>query len=177
MPKTKVQKVKDVEAIAERIGRMAGAVFADFQGVKIGALEDLRRKSRSEGCEYLVVKKTLFQRAATDAKAPFDAAAITGSLSVLFGFTDPVAPARVAKEFTKTNPTMRVLGGFIREASGLAALDASSAIALGGLPSRDELRAKVVGCLANPLRGMVGVLHGNLRKFVYVLNAIQQAKS
>lgn len=177
MPKTKAQKVEAVAAIADRLHQSAGAVFADFTGVKINEIEELRKKSRAEGCEYLVVKKTLFKRAAKDESISFDASTITGALSILFGFSDPVAPAKVAKNFVKGHAAMRILGGLIREADIVRALDQTGVSALGDLPSRDELRARMVGSIAAPLRGLVGVLQGNLRKFVYVLNAINKAKA
>ena len=177
MPKTKAQKAETITAVAERMDRMAGAVLADFTGVKINELEELRRTSRAEHCEYLVVKKTLFQRAAATRGTPVDDASMTGSVSVLFGFADPVTPAKIAKQFAKAHPAMKILGGFIREDAGVRALDGKAVAMLGDLPSRDELRARLVGSLVSPLRGMVGVLQGNLRNLVYVLQAIEKTKA
>ena len=66
LPKTKAQKLETVTALVDRLDRMQGAVFADFSGVKINELEELRRSARVGGCEYLVVKKTLFRRAVAE---------------------------------------------------------------------------------------------------------------
>lgn len=177
MAKTKVQKQETVAGIANRLGRTAGVVFADFAGLKVAELEELRRSARGVGCEYLVVKKTLFRRAASDHGVPVTTVPESGSLSVLFGFEDPVAPARLAKTFAKAHAALKVLGGLIREELGIRSLEQREAAALGDLPSVDELRARLVGSLASPLRGMVGVMQGNLRNLVGVLSAIQKLKS
>lgn len=177
MAKTKVQKQETVAGIADRLDRTAGVVFADFSGLKVAELEELRRNARGVGCEYLVVKKTLFRRAAADRGVPATAVPESGSLSVLFGFSDPIAPAKLAKTFAKAHAALKVLGGLIREELGIRSLEAKETAALGDLPSVDELRARLVGSLASPLRGLVGVMQGNLRNLVGVLSAIQKVKS
>jgi large subunit ribosomal protein L10 len=177
MAKSKVQKQETVAGITDRLSRTAGAVFADFSGLKVAELEELRRNARATGCEYLVVKKTLFRRAAADRNVPVAAVPESGSLSVLFGFADPIAPAKLAKTFAKAHAALKVLGGLIREELGIRSLGQKEVVALGDLPSVDELRARLVGSLASPLRGMVGVMQGNLRSLVQVLNAVREMKA
>ncbi|MBI4434533.1 50S ribosomal protein L10 [Candidatus Uhrbacteria bacterium] len=177
MAKTKVQKQATVTGIADRLQRMAGAVFTDFAGLKVAELEELRRNARAANCEYLVVKKSLFRRAASDRGIGADAVGATGNLSVLFGFSDAVAPAKIAKQFAKAHAAFKVLSGLIREELGIRPLAGVEVITLGDLPSREELIARAVGSIAAPLRGMVGVLQGNLRNLVGVLNALQQQRS
>lgn len=177
MAKTKIQKQGTVTNIADRLGRMAGAVFADFSGLKMPEFDELRAKARAVGGEYLVVKKTLFRRAAEKCGVPADVADTSGALSVLFGFDDPIAPAKIVRQFTKTHTALRVVGGLIREALGLRVLEIAEVAALGDLPSREALVARAVGSIAAPLRGLVGVMQGNVRQLVYVLDAIQKAKS
>ena len=177
MAKSKAQKSEEISEMMDRLGRMAGAVIADFGNLKVRELEELRESARAVRCEYFVVKKTLFQRAAKERGIAVDTASITGSLSVLFGFSDPIAPAKLAKQFAKAHAALKVLGGFLREELGMRQLATAEAIALGDLPSREELIARAVGSIASPLRGMVGVLQGNLRNLVGVLGAIQKTKS
>lgn len=176
MAKTKVQKAAMASGMSDRIQRMAGAVFADFGGLKVRELEELRTNARATGCEYLVVKKTLFRRALTEQGAPTDATDVLGNLSVLFGFSDPVAPAKLFKQFAKAHAALKVLGGLIREQGSVRALATAEVAALGDLPSREQLIARAVGSIAAPLRGIMGVLQGNLRSLVDVLSAIQGAK-
>lgn len=177
MAKTKTQKQETVAGIVDRLSRTTGVVFADFSGLKVAELEELRRNARAVNCEYLVVKKTLFRRAASDRNVPVTAVPESGSLSVLFGFSDPVAPAKLAKTFAKAHAALKLLGGLMREGAGVRALATAEVAALGDLPSRDELIARAVGSIAAPLRGFVGALAGNLRNLVGVLSAIQKAKS
>lgn len=177
MAKVKTQKAQEVAGIADRLNRTAGAVFADFAGLKVAELEELRRSARGVGCEYLVVKKTLFRRAASDHGVPVTTVPESGSLSVLFGFADPVAPARLIKTFAKAHAALKVLGGLIREELGIRSLEQREVATLGDLPSVDELRHRLVGSLASPLRSMVGVMQGNLRSLVHVLNAVREANT
>lgn len=177
MPMTKAQKQAVVEGVADRIGKMQIAVFADFTGCTMQQLEELRTQARKEQCEYLVVKKTLFARAAASHEIAANAVATEGALSVLFGFADVVAPAKLAKAFAKAHEAFTVVGGLMRERGVVAALDAGAVRQLGDLPSRDELIAKAVGSIAAPLRGLVGVLQGNHRNLVGVLNAIRESKA
>ncbi len=177
MAKTKVQKQETVTGIADRLQRMAGAVFTDFAGLKVAELEELRRNARAANCEYLVVKRTLFRRAASDRGIGADVGGATGNLSVLFGFADPVAPAKIAKQFAKVHAALKVLGGLIREELGIRPLAQAEVAVLGDLPSREELIARAVGSIAAPLRGIVGVLQGNLRNLVGVLSAVQKTKA
>lgn len=177
MSKSKVQKVAIVSGVEERLGRMQGAVLADFTGLKMAAIESLRNEARASDCEYLVVKKTLYGRAASAASVPTDDATMTSAMSVLFGFSDPIAPARIAKTFTKANEAFKVLGGLLREGGVVRSLTFAEVKVLGDLPSRDVLIAQAVGSIAAPLRGFVGALQGNLRNLLGVLGAIQKTKS
>lgn len=165
-----------IAGMEERLEKMQGAVFADFTGCDVHALEELRIAARQNGCEYLVVKKTLFNRAVTARNMPADAMRIDGALSVLFGFSDAVAPAKLAKTFAKAHDAFKVLGGFMREQGAMTAVDVAGVRTLGDLPSRNELIAKAVGSIAAPLRGLVGVLQGNHRNLVGVLAAIQRQR-
>jgi large subunit ribosomal protein L10 len=176
MPKTKQQKEKIVEGLTDRFSRMEGTVLVDFQGTTMHELEALRTMCRAENCEYVVAKKSLLKIACADHAAKVDEVAGMGGVSALFGFSDPVTPAKIAKQFAKKHKTFLLKGGFLREDTGMRALSAQDVVALGDLPSREELLAKAVGSIASPLRGLVGVLQGNLRNLVGVLSAIREAK-
>lgn len=163
--------------LSGHLSRMQSAVVADFTGLTMQAMEPLRRDARAQDCEYLVVKKTLLKRAATAQGIAVDDALCEGGVSMLFGFSDAVAPARIAKAFVKQHEAMQVRGGFLREGDHVRTVSVADVVMLGNLPSRDELIAKAVGSIAAPLRGLVGVLQGNLRNLVGVLQAITAAKA
>ncbi|MDO8463439.1 MAG: 50S ribosomal protein L10 [bacterium] len=177
MPKTRVQKQEMIAGVERRLDAMHGVVFANFSGCTVHQLEELRAAARKENCEYLVVKKTLFNRAVAAKEIPPEAVATDGALSVLFGFADALAPAKIAKAFVKANERFQVLGGLMRDRATILALSAAEVRQLGDLPSREELIARAVGSIAAPLRGLVGVLSGNHRQFVQVLNAIRESKA
>lgn len=177
MPKTKAEKAAVAASVSERLRRMTGAVVADCSRVSTKELEPFRRDARAQDCEYLVVKKTLFRRAADAAGVAVDDALLDGSIGVLFGFSDPVSPAALVKKFVKDHELVQLRGGLLREDGGVRTLVAAEVVRLGGMPSRQELRAKLVGTIANPVRGFVSVLQGSIRNIVYVLSAVQKAKA
>lgn len=126
-----------------------------------------------------MAKKTLIRRSLADTGiTQVDPKGYEGEVAILCSYDDEVAPARISAAFAKTHEALKILGGVILQQSGQhVVIDSAGMKRLANLPSQQELRAKVVGSLSNPLRGMVSVLSGNLRSFVYVLNAIKDAKT
>ncbi|MBI4252788.1 50S ribosomal protein L10 [Candidatus Uhrbacteria bacterium] len=175
MARSKQSKQDILEKLADALGRSVSVVFASVKGLKVYELEELRKTLRTEGNECFVAKKTLLSRAFSTMETKFDFRGMDGEVAAVFGYTDQVAPARVLSAFGKTHEKLTILAGFIKdEASGVQSLTSSAIAALALLPSRDELRARVVGSLAAPLRNCVGVLQGPLRAFAQVLNAYAQ---
>jgi large subunit ribosomal protein L10 len=131
-------------------------------GLTVAEVTDLRRKMRAEGVTFKVAKNRL-------ANLALDGTRFDGIKPMLKGPTalawskDPVAAAKVAVEFAKTNEKFVVIGG----ALGTQALDASGIKALAELPSLDTLRAKLVGMIQTPATRIAGVIQapaGNLAR-------------
>lgn len=155
MPKTKGQKANILKNLEDKIARMKAAVMFNFSGIKVKDINKLRDNCREAGLDYLVVKKTLFNKVLSekglidDANRNFD-----GEIAALFSYEDEVAPARVLAAFAKENEKIKFSSGFFQG----SLVDAAKVIELSKIPSRQELLAKVVGCLSNPLSGLVRVL-------------------
>ena len=88
-------------------------------------------------------------------------------------FEDEVAPARVINLFAKTHENLKILAGIFEGKM----IDAAGVKAFAAILGKQELRAQVVGLLASPLRGLVGVLSGNIRQLLHALNAIKDSKT
>ena len=173
MPKSKSQKKEILANLEEKLRQMKSAVFVNFSGIPVKEIDDLRNKCKEEGVEYIVSKKTLLKKALVDnGFKDANNYGFDGEVATTFGFTDEVAPARLIKKFSKSNENMKIVSGILEGVF----IDATKVVALSKLPSRDELIAKVVGSIAAPLSGMVNVLQGNIRNFVYVLSAIRDKK-
>jgi large subunit ribosomal protein L10 len=89
-----------------------------------------------------------------------------------FNSEDEVAPAQNLQAFAKTNPTLEFVGAITADGQFMSAEDVK---ALANLPSKEQLRAMLVGTIAAPLSGFVNVLSGNIRGVLNVLNARAEA--
>jgi large subunit ribosomal protein L10 len=174
MAKTRAKKESEVDRYIAGLRDAKSLVLADLGALKVNDTVELRRKSRQESVAVVSAKKTLLRRALKEAGlADVAERDIRGSVSLLIGSGDEVAPAKVLEEFRKTHENIAVLGGIL-EAKWM---DAAQVAALAKLPSKEQLIAQVVGTIRAPLSGLVGVLQGNLRGLVNVLNAVKDAKT
>jgi len=179
---TRKQKETIVEELTNAFTARNAVLMLDYKGVDAPGIVELRKRVRAAGGKMQVVKKTLLRRA-------FEAASLTvpaeevfeGQTGVVYGFPDPVAAAKALAGFRKelvaaagdpSKVTFAIRGGIL---DGEVMLSAG-ANALATIPSREELLAKAVGSIASPLRGLVGILSGPQRSFVYALNAITKVK-
>ena len=134
-------------------------------------VEELRAKLREEGMTYRVTKNTLLRLAVANspAMAKIDPATFTGPMALAFSFDDEVAPARVIFQYAKEHQALEIVGALTGDGHLLSATEVK---ALATLPSREQLIAQVVGTIAAPLTGFVGVMAGNVRSIINVLNAL-----
>ncbi len=126
----------------------------------------LRRSLRETGSGWQVLKKTLLNRALDEAGVKVDARGLDGQVGVAFSrtkFQQP-RPSLTSSKRTKNRPSP-IVGGSL----GSESLTIDAVKALAKLPSRDELRAMLVGTLQAPIAGFVRTLSGNLSGFVRVL--------
>jgi len=173
MPKSKKQKEEILSALVKRFGQAKSIVFASQDGLTVSASQNLRRKAKAEGVEMMAAKKTILQKALQQSGLEgLDVATLTGSVAVATSSTDEVAPAKIIKDFAKTNDKVALQAGFM---NGLA-LSTVEIKKIADLPSKQELLAKLVGSLNAPISGFVNVLAGNMRGLVNVLNAIKNNK-
>src|SRR3989338_8683970 len=135
--------------------------------------DKLRAKGRKEGVDFVVAKKTLLTRALKEIGLELTKDQFEGSVLTSIGYEDEVAPAKLIAGLAKEKEAMKMLGGILEGKF----VDAAAVKTLAKLPGKQELLAKMVGSLNAPLSGFVNVLAGNLRSFVYALNAIAKSKS
>lgn len=173
MPKTRKQKETVVQNLAEKLKRMRSIVFANYEGLTVKEVEELRRELAKADVTYTVVKKTLLARAMKEAGQTIDPRSITGNFGTAIAFEDEVAPARIMATFAKQHEALHLVAGVLEN----KLLDAPAVLALAKLPSKQELLGRAVGSIAAPLSGFVNVLAGNLRGLVYALQAIKESKS
>lgn len=171
--KTKSSKDKKREKVAtlsEKIARSKSLAFAAYHGLSANQINTLRQKIKEAGGEMLVEKNTLLSRALTKNKLPVTSDQLIGPTSVIFAYDDEISPIKQIAAINKETgfPTFKF--GFL----GQDVLDASALEKLSTLPTKEQLRAKVVGSISSPIYGFVNVLFANMRNLVSVLDQIAQ---
>ncbi len=166
------RKEAAIQELRERLAGAQNLFLTDFQGLTVEEITKLRGELRKDGSTYAVVKNTLFKIAAGDDIAKQLDAFLAGPTGIVFAGTDPVAPAKAIKQFADDSKKLGIKAAYIDG----KLVDKKEVETLAALPPKIELIAKLVGTLANPLRGLVTVLSGNQSGLVRVLNAIREQK-
>lgn len=166
------EKVAVVTEIKEKLSRSQGTILTDYRGLNVAQATELRKRLREAGVEYKVVKNTLTILAAREGGFEDIVSLLTGPTAIAFGYDDPVAPAKVISQFAKENQDLEIKGGLLDGKM----LDVEGVKALAELPSRDEMLAQVARAFQAPISGLVNVLQGTIRNFVYVLDAVREQK-
>lgn len=156
-----------VNGYVEKLQRSQAVIVTEYRGLTHKQLEVLRRDLRGCESELAVSKNTLFARALKEVGLPVPEALLTGPTAVAFCYNEIAAPAKALTKFAKDSKVMVLRGGMV----GAAIFDEKGVQALTELPSKNQLRAQVVGTLQAPIVGLVNVLSGTLRSFLNVLNA------
>lgn len=176
MAKKRIQKQETLRTLSHKIKDAKSIVFAQFKSLGVKDNEEIRRQLRAEDSEYLVTKKTLLNIALKENKIEdVNVREMEGQVAVLFGYNNEVAPAKVIDIFKKKKERadkINFLGGILEGRY----INSNEVAALAKIPSRTELYAKLVGSMNAPVSGFVNALAGNMRNFVYVLNAIKDKK-
>ena len=180
MPSQK--NINQLAQLKEKLGRARSVVFADYAGLSVGQQTVLRSKVAEAGGEFTVAKNTLLKLSLEQVQsstpkggqAKFKVQSyLAGPTAVLFSYQDEVMPLKVMVEFAKGAEKPTVKGGFL----GVLELTADQVLELAKLPGKNELIVQLLGGLQSPAYGLVNVLQGNLRKLVYVLDAVKAKKS
>lgn len=165
-------KAEKVTVLHTQFAEATAAILADYSGLNVQQLAELRSQLRAAAVELHVVKNTLAQRAVEDTGFVLLADHFVGPISVAFSQHDAVAMAKALTEYAKREPKLNVRVGFVEG----QLLSPAQITALAELPPREVLLARMLASMQSPLAGLVGVLQGVLRQLVYVLQAIHDAK-
>ena len=168
----RAQKAEAVAELNRTFNEVGVVVVTRNLGLTVAQSSVLRTKMREAGATYKVSKNKLAKIAldGTDYLSLGDL--LTGPVGLATS-TDPVAAAKVAIEFAKTNDKFEVVGG----AMGTTMLDAEGIKALASLPSLDELRAKIVGLIVAPATKLVTITQAPAAQLARVLSAYAEKEA
>jgi len=142
-------KQQAVEEIASKLKSSVTTVIADYRGLNVAQVTELRKQLREAGVEFQVLKNSLVSRAADSAELSDLNAVLTGPTAVAFG-TDAVAPAKILNDFAKKNEALKIKGGVVEG----RVVDMAQIQALANLPSREGLLSMLLSVLQAPMRNV-----------------------
>ena len=154
---TRTQKEEAVSVLSEKFSRATSVVVADYRGLDVGAVTELRTKLReaTDGqTEYQVAKNTLLKLAASGSAAEVLTEHFTGPTAVAISYGDPVSAAKVIVDYAKAHEVFQIKGAMLEG----KALDDQEFAKLATLPSLLELRGKLVGLLMAPASKLARLL-------------------
>ena len=166
------QKQAVVSEVAAQLGKAQAVIVAEYRGLDVSAVTDLRTKARKSGLYLRVLKNTLARRAVKGTQFEKLSDQMAGPL--IYGIAqDPVAGAKVLSAFAKDNEKFVIKGG----AMANALMSVKDVKVLAALPSREELLAKLVGTMAAPMTKLVRTMNEVPGKFVRTLAAVRDAQA
>ncbi len=172
----KTEKADVVTEMHDRFLQARMAIVTECSGMPVNQVAQLRRQLRGAEARMHVVKNTLASRAAEGTPLLPVRDLFGGQLALVIGYDDPVLPAKVLRDFIKSErceEKLRVKGGVLDGTT----LDAGRLEAVADLPSKNELLSMLLSAVQGPVRGFVVALNQIVRGFVAVVAAIQENKS
>lgn len=170
MPKSKQAKEQDLSELITQLKNAKSAVFTDYKGTSVKDITKFRQVLRKENIFSKVYKLTLVKKAMKEAAVAGEIADYKAPMIISISKEDETGPARQIKALSKEIKSLRVLEGLLDG----KLVGKEMVLALADLPSKDQLRAQLVGTINAPLNGLVNVLAGNLRGLINVFSAMAQ---
>lgn len=172
MALNRVAKAAMIEDVVGQLGTAQSIILAEYRGLDVTKITELRRQARASGVYLRVLKNTLVRRAVSGTAFEKLADHMVGPL--IYGISkDPVAAAKVMHDFAKGNEQLVIKSGALPN----ALLDANGIKALASLPSRDALLAKLLGTMQAPVTTFVQTLNQVPSKFVRTVAALRDQKA
>ena len=170
---TKAFKQDKVSLIKEKIDKAQVAIVTEYKGYSVEEITNLRRALQKEGGDYMVTKNTLAKLAVKDTPYEVLAETLKGPIAIAFGFEDQVAPAKALSKFIKDTKKGEILAA----AMDGKLLSADEAKALATIPSKEEIYAKMLGCVNSPATGIVGSINAVMASLTRAVAAVRDQKS
>jgi large subunit ribosomal protein L10 len=164
------RKSAEIDYLEQRLREASATIVADYRGLSVAALGQLRGQLRPAGVEFRVAKNTLTQIAAKRAGVEGLDELLVGPTAIAFTGDDIAAAARALSEFARTSRILTIKGALM----GGLRMNPDQVGELATLPSKPVLQATLAGNIQGPLSGFVGVLNGVLSSIAYTLDARAQ---
>ncbi|MBP7212101.1 50S ribosomal protein L10 [bacterium] len=167
---TKAFKDDKIKSIKEKVENAKVAVVTEYKGLSVEEITKLRRNLQAKGGDYMVTKNTLAKIALKGTPYEVLTDNLKGPVAIAFGYEDEVSPAKELVNFIKDVKK----GEIVCAALDGKVLSADETKELAKLLSREELYAKMLGCINSPASGIANSVNGVLTKLVRTLDAVKE---
>lgn len=167
MPLTRKEKDQLIEKYVDLLRNSYGVILADYRGLTVKEMQELRRRVKEAGGHVQVVKNNLFRIALERLEQPVPTDMLVGPTVVGFGLQDVPPVAKAFVEYAKEVENLRLKGGML-DSRIISVEDVET---LAKLPPMEELRAQIVAAIQAPLVNLLGVIQAPLREIVQILQA------
>lgn len=160
-------KEQTVAELKEKLAKSVALVVADYRGIDVPTVTNLRNLFRKQQCEYKVYKNTLVKRAIAGTQMEPLGKHLEGTNAIVFSNESPSAGAKVATGFAKDNDKFKIKAAYF-DGSVFVGKEVE---ALASMPGKDELRAKLLATLQAPAQNLVATIAAGPMNFMYLLDA------
>ena len=171
--KTKAQKQKDLDALAEQFKQAHAAMLVGFTKMTVAKDQELRNQLREAGVSYAVVKNTLARKAAAGTPLEPMSDQFKGVTAVALSTTDPVGLSKAIAKFRKANPDIFSFKVGLVEGQ---VVELKEVEAIASLPSREELISKVLFLINAQAQRLVTVIQAVPRNVAVVIDQVRAQK-
>lgn len=154
------QNIEIMNFLTEELKGVSAVWAVNYKGLTVKKSQELRRALRGVDAEMHVFKNTLMRKALAACDMPAMDEILEGPSAFIFAKGEPNAAAKAIKDFAKFNPAIELKGGIMEGKF----LDAAQALAVANLPSKEELLAKVLATMLNPLSSFARVVDALAKK-------------
>lgn len=169
----RTEKEQIVQELAEKLSGIKAAFIADYRGITVEQVTEMRRELVAAGVDYRVVKNSLLRLASKGTSFAELEKFCTGPTAIAMAGEDVVAPAKILTKYATDIESFELKAGVLDG----KLIDVNGITALSKLPSREELLAKALSSMNAPVSNLVGTLAAIPRSLVQVLGAIAQNKA
>ncbi len=169
----RTEKSNEVSKLKQRFEKAKTMILADYRGLTVAEVTELRQKLHAQQSSMKVVKNRLAKLAFKDLNVEGMDSYLKGPTAIASSDTDAVIPAKILVDFAKTHEKLQLRAAYMDG----AVLDVKNIMALAMLPSREVLLSKMLGSLQSPATNLVNVLSAVPRGLVTALAAIRDTKN
>jgi len=169
----KPEKQSMIDLLQGKFARSNLAVVAEFSGMSVTELQEVKNRLRAASGEFKVVKNTLAARAVVGTPVAALRPHLKGQMAVAFGYGDPVAAAQALKQISGKQKKLKLMAGVMEG----QVIDLPGLSRIADLPSRPVLYGQLVNRMKSPLFNLAGGLRAIVSKWVRTLAAVHEKRS